>query len=275
MTTENKTKNIYIYPELAAKVLQNNESEIFIIWSILKTLDTKGTGVVLMSDILEICKNVFGLNPTYAYSKINKGIDKFWRKPKGSKGNKVIGLFSFKSICQRLQPDLTRCHPIVVPLGYFISGTSDCKFFKNFLIGCVAGRYVDGRPLSIATIALNCGLSESTTRNAIKSCSFLTTKPKYKIIKTDICKTKLQIIKSLSKSGIKYRIVQGEDGYMLVEQMPNSYSISEFERLPLRVRPDVLKKFKNENLVPARYISEDGRWQNNDKSDILNFRVII
>jgi hypothetical protein len=275
MTTENKSKNIIIYPELAAKVLQNNESEIFILWCILKTLDTNGTGVVLMSDILEICKKVFGLNPTYAYSKITKGIDKCWRKPKGSKGKKVMGLFSFKAICQRLQPDLTRCHPIVVPLNYFVSGTTDCKFFKNFLIGCVAGRYVDGRPISIAAIALNCGLCESTTRNALKTCSFLDIKPKYKIIKSDPSKTKLQVFKSLSESGIKYRIAQGQDGFLLVEQMPNSYTISDFDRLPVRFRPDVLKKFKNEDLVPARYSLADGRWQNNDNPDILNFRVII
>lgn len=275
MTTENKSKNIIIYPELAAKVLQNNESETFIIWSILKTLDTKGTGVVLMSDILKICKNIFGLNPTYAYSKISKGIDKFWRKPKGSKGNKVMGLFSFKAICQRLNPDLTRCHPIVVPLDYFISGTSDCKFFKNFLIGCVAGRYVDGRPISIATLSLNCGLCESTVRNALKSCSFLNVKPRYKIIKADTSRAKLQVLKNLSESGIKYRIVQGQDGFLLVEQMPNSYSISEFDRLPVRFRPDVLKKFKNEDLVPSRYSLSDGRWQNNNNPDILNFRVII
>jgi hypothetical protein len=275
MTTENKSKNIIIYPELAAKVLQNNESEIFILWCILKTLDTNGTGVVLMSDILEICKKVFGLNPTYAYSKITKGIDKYWRKPKGSKGKKVMGLFSFKAICQRLQPDLTRCHPIVVPLNYFVSGTTDCKFFKNFLIGCVAGRYVDGRPISIAAIALNCGLCESTTRNALKTCSFLDIKPKYKIIKSDPSRTKLQVFKSLSESGIKYRIAQGQDGFLLVEQMPNSYTISDFDRLPVRFRPDVLKKFKNEDLVPARYSLADGRWQNNDNPDILNFRVII
>jgi hypothetical protein len=275
MTTENKSKNIIIYPELAAKVLQNNESEIFILWCILKTLDTNGTGVVLMSDILEICKKVFGLNPTYAYSKITKGIDKYWRKPKGSKGKKVMGLFSFKAICQRLQPDLTRCHPIVVPLNYFVSGTTDCKFFKNFLIGCVAGRYVDGRPISIAAIALNCGLCESTTRNALKTCLFLDIKPKYKIIKSDPSRTKLQVFKSLSESGIKYRIAQGQDGFILVEQMPNSYTISDFDRLPVRFRPDVLKKFKNEDLVPARYSLADGRWQNNDNPDILNFRVII
>ena len=272
---ENKTKNIIIYPELAAKVLQNNESEIFIIWSILKTLDTNGTGVVLMSDILEICKNIFGLNPTYAYSKISKGIDKFWRKPKGTKGNKVVGLFSFKSICQRLEPDLTRCHPIKVPIDYFTTGVSDCKFFKNFLIGCVAGRYVDERPLSIASIALNCGMCESTVRNAVKSCAFLSISPKYKIIKSDPSKTKLQIIKNLSESGIKYRIAESQDGFILLEQMPNSYSINEFERIPLRHRPDVLKKYKNENLTPSRYILNDGRWQNKDAPDILNFRVII
>ena len=83
------------------------------------------------------------------------------------------------------------------------------------------------------------------------------------------------IAKYLSESGIKYRITQGQDGFLLVEQMPNSYSITEFDRLPVRFRPDVLKKFKNEDLVPARYSLSDGRWQNNDNPDITNFRVII
>ena len=85
----------------------------------------------------------------------------------------------------------------------------------------------------------------------------------------------MQVFKNLSESGIKFRIVQGQDGFLLVEQMPNSYTISEFDRLPVRFRPDVLKKFKNEDLIPARYSLSDGRWQNNDDPDILNFRVII
>lgn len=275
MTTENKSKNIIIYPELAAKVLQSNESEIFIIWSILKTLDTKGTGVVLMSDILNICKKIFDLNPTYAYSKISKGIDKYWREPKGAKGSKVVGLFSFKAICQRLNPDLTRCSPIVVPLSYFVSGTSNCKYFKNFLIGCVAGRYVDGRPLSILSIADNCKLSESTVRNAIKSCPFLSIVPRFKKIKTSSSLTQLKVIKNLSANNIMFRIAHDEDGYHLIEQMPNSYLIKDFDRLPLRLRPDVLKKFKNDSLSAPRYTNNDGTWQNNTESDILNFRVII
>ena len=274
MTTENRAKDILIYPELAAKVLQNNESELFIIWSILKTLDTKGSGVVLMSDILEICKKVLGLNLTYAYSKITKGIDKYWRKPKGAKGNKAMGILSFKSLCTRLQPDLTRCNPIVVPLSYFTSGTSDCKFFKNFLIGCVAGRYVDKRPISISVISLNCGLSESTVRNALKSCAFLTITPRFKIIKTDPSKTKLQVLKRLHDKSLKLRIVADEDHFHLVEQMPNSYIISDFDRLPLRYRPDVLKKFKNENLFPVRYFERNNSWQTTDKTDILNYRTI-
>jgi len=275
MTTENKTKNIIIYPELAAKVLQNNESEIFIIWSIMKTLDTNGTGVVLMSDILTICKNVFDLNPTYAYSKISKGIGKYWREPKGAKGSKVVGLFSFKNICQRLKPDLTRCCPIVVPISFFINGKSDCKYFKSFLIGCVAGRYVDGRPISILSLAENCGLSESTIRNSIKECTFISIVPRYKKIKTDINKAKLQVIKNLSASNIKFRITQDADVFHLIEQMPNAYLIKDFDRLPVRLRPDSLKKFKNECLMPNRYVNKDGAWQNNSESDILKFRVII
>ena len=82
------------------------------------------------------------------------------------------------------------------------------------------------------------------------------------------------VFKTLHDKSLKLRIVADEDHFHLVEQMPNSYIISDFDRLPLRYRPDVLKKFKNENLFPVRYFERNNSWQTTDKTDILNYRTI-
>jgi hypothetical protein len=110
---------LILYPELAAEALKNNESDIFIIWSILKKIDSSGSGIVWMGDILKLCEKVFGLKSTYAYSKITKGIGKYWREPKGKNGCKTVGLFSFKQIVLRLSPKIARSEPIVIPFNYF------------------------------------------------------------------------------------------------------------------------------------------------------------
>ena len=165
---------LILYPELAAEALKNNESDIFIIWSILKKIDSSGSGIVWMGDILKLCEKVFGLKSTYAYSKITKGIGKYWREPKGKNGCKTVGLFSFKQIVLRLSPKIARSEPIVIPFNYFnANGYKNSKNVKNLLIGCVAGRYVDERPISLASIQENTGQSETTVRNAIKECAFL------------------------------------------------------------------------------------------------------
>ncbi len=59
------SNSLILYPELAAESLKNNESDIFIIWSILKKIDTVGSGIVLLSDILKLCGVYSHMNLVY------------------------------------------------------------------------------------------------------------------------------------------------------------------------------------------------------------------
>ena len=276
-TSENKRHEIIIYPELAAQVLKNNESDIFILWTIIRTLNTQGTGLVLIDDILTLCNKILGIKSTYAYAKIHKGVNKYWRAPYGTKGNKYLGLLSFKQVVKNLNPELTRTEPILVPLSYFYShGSKNSKHIKNFLVGCVAGRYTDNRPISIASLIENCGIKESSIRNAIKDCAFIIQRPNYRLVMMDKDELKVTIQKNISPNCLRLRVVKNEDFYQLVEQLPNSYIISEFDRLPLRMRPDVLKK--NENVASLKHrryhrSKKSAIWSTADKPELTEYRV--
>ena len=270
---------LILYPELAAESLKNNESDIFIIWSILKKVDTVGSGIVLLSDILKICEKVLGLKSTYAYTKITKGIGKYWREPKGRNGYKTVGLFSFKQIVVRLSPKLARSEPIVIPFNYFNSnGFKNSKNIKNLLIGCVAGRYVDNRPISLASIQENTGQSESTVRNAIKECAFLEYKTNTE--KVSVSKNILGAMasKSMQEKSVAYKIEKIENNYFMIKQLPNSYIIKDFDRLPLKCRPDILSKTVQKNfelLIPARYHkNKNAEWKTPDSKNLIKLRTI-
>ena len=52
---------ITINPELIPKVLLNKESDIFILWLIMKRADKNGSGFVAFSQMISIAKNVFAI----------------------------------------------------------------------------------------------------------------------------------------------------------------------------------------------------------------------
>lgn len=270
---------LILYPELAAEALKNNESDIFIIWSILKKIDSSGSGIIWMGDILKLCEKVLGLKSTYAYSKINKGIGKYWREPKGKNGCKTVGLFSFKQIVLRLSPKIARSEPVVIPFTYFnANGYKNSKNIKNLLIGCVAGRYVDHRPISLASIQENIGQSENTVRNAIKECAFLEYKTNTE--KVSVSKNILGVMasKSIQDNSVAYKIKKIDNNYFMIKQLPNSYIIKDFDRLPLKCRPDILSKTVQKNfelLLPARYHKhKNTEWKTSDSKNLIKLRTI-
>ena len=55
-------------------------------------------GIIEVKELLNIAKRLFGYSDTYAYSKINKGIDKFWRKPFGLTRQKKVCLIAIDKI---------------------------------------------------------------------------------------------------------------------------------------------------------------------------------
>ena len=265
--------NIVINPEIAASALKNDEADLFLIWLLSKKIDINNNGIVGLPDVINIINKCLGLQSNYIYKKIQAGENKYWRKPFGIRGNKKMCLLSMKNIVDRLNPNLTRTKAFIVPSNLFKFESS--KSSRNLLISLVAARYEDGRPISLESLINNTGQSESTIRNAIKSCPFIKVKSNYEIVSECNSKFELnQIMQSFDTPWV-YRVVQSGDKFSLLRQLPNSYIISEFDRQPLKFRPDRLKKLDKiifASLVEKKYHTKNDKITLADNS-IVTFNL--
>jgi hypothetical protein len=246
--------SIVINPELAASALRNDEADLFLIWLLSKKIDVNNNGIVELPEVINIINKTLGIQSNYIYKKLKVGENKYWRKPYGTRGSKKMCLLSTKNIIDRLNPDITRAKAFIIPSNIFKFESS--KSCKNLLVGLVAARFEDCRPISIDSLIKNTGQSESTIRNAIKSCSFIKVKSNYELILECNRKLELNQIMQSFDTPWSYRVVQSDEKYQLLRQLPNSYVISEFDRQPLKYRPDKLKKLDKAifaNLVDKKY----------------------
>ena len=257
-------KSLIINPEIAASVLKNKEDDLYILWLLAKKIDTNGSGIIPLKEIFNFSKIVFGVNSNYRYEKIDKGINKYWRKPFGKYGNKSICLLSPNKIIQRLKPDITRSKPVVVPLSYIQS--SDKKTIRGLLISIVAGRYSDNRPISMYSLIHNIGLSESTIRNALYDSKCLKIRNNFLVLAINENKLQLNHLLQSDKEPWACKIISRDNCYQLIKQQANSYEL-DFYRLPLKTRPQELKK--NDKRLFA--ILEPNRY--NNTNDLLSFKA--
>ena len=241
-----------IYPEVVSGAIKNKEEDIFLLWLIAKDIDVNGKGIIELKDLIKSGKEMFGLKSNYIYSKINKGVDLYWRKPFGKHGNKLIGLISINNIAKRLQPKITKAHPILIPKHILKASTKD---LRELLISIVVGRYSDLRPISFWSLIDNLGISESAIRNAVKNCIYINVITNYVIVAEDLKREKLSAQMQQTKEPWAHKIIQSENKYRLLRQNPNSYELL-FKRMPMKKRPPQLKK--NDKLMldilePRRY----------------------
>lgn len=233
------SKSIIINPEIAASVLKNKEDDLYILWLLAKKIDVNGSGIVPIKEIFNFAKIVFDIKSNYVYEKIEKGIDKYWRKPFGPYGNKSVCLISPAKIISRLQPQITRSKPVVVPLSFIQS--SDKKSIRSLLISIVAGRYIDNRPLSMYSLIHNIGLSESTIRNALYESKCISIKKNFMILSSS--DNKLSLSKQMQTCNQPWacKIISENGIFHLIKQQANSYDL-DFYRLSYKLRPKELKR---------------------------------
>ena len=238
----NKSNNpqIIINPELLPNIIKNSEHDLFCLWNAAKQVDHNSTGIVNQSDFINVAINVFGFNKTYVYSKINKGVDLYWRKPYGKKGIKKIALLGINQIIKRLAPEVTRAKPVAIPNSIFYNQTS--KSIKNLFISIFAARYDDNRPISVETICRYTFQSESSIRNALKDCPFVKTKSNYEIL--IIADKKSEVLEVFKKQNncFSLRIVEKNNQFVLMKQISNSYVLNSLDRIPIKYRPKELRK---------------------------------
>ncbi len=241
-----------IYPEIVSAAIKNKEDDIFLLWLIAKDLDIYGKGIIDLKDLISMGKEMFGLKSNYIYSKINKGVNLYWRKPYGKHGKKQIGLISINNIAKRLQPKVTRSYPVLVPKNILKASS---KELRELMISIVVGRYSDLRPISFYSLVDNLGISESAIRNAVKNCIYINVRQNYYTVAEDFRKEKLSAEMQKTKEPWAHKIIQVENRYRLIRQNPNSYELL-FKRIPMKKRPPQLKKNDKlmlDNLEPRRY----------------------
>ena len=265
-------KFVILYPEILSAVIKNKEEDFYSLWLLSKTLNENKNGLVDYKNLIEIAKNYLGYSSNHIYKKISSGIGLYWREPSGSKGKKIIGLLSIEKIVDRLKPNITRSKPFIVNLDYFLS---DSKDIKNLFVSLVAGRYEDGRPISLQTLVDNLGISESSVRNSLKDCLYVKIKSNYVILE------EFNFISDAFKSNHfnpndkTIKIHQNNDKVQVLKQISNSYIISEFDRLSLKKRPKILRKYDKimlDKLQDRIYnISETTKLKNNQK--IVSFNA--
>lgn len=249
---------ITINPELIPKVLINKESDIFILWLIMKRADKNGSGFVAFRQMISIAKNVFAINSTYVYKLIEKGFDKYWSRPCMHKKIKSVSLFGFGKVISRLDPFVTKSKCIALPFYFFENSSS--KFIKQILISLFAARFENPNPISILSLSQILGISESTVRNAIKESNLVDKILNFEIIYESDIKELLvsKILQSDHPWGL--RIIKEDDKFLLVKQMSNSYKIKDLEFLPFEYRPKELRKLDSkvvENLPKKMYSRSD------------------
>ena len=223
------------------------------LWVVLRAMSNKadGSGIIHVDDILQTCYAIFGINPKWAYEKINEGAGKYWRNPTGPKGNRTLGLIGQNQVLRHLKSEMTRSEPFVIEASVLrADGKLNTKRIKQLLIALVAARFVDNRPVTIPQIMEHTGLSESTIRNALRDCSLVATIPNYEIVhRTDNREEAVSMKRRLSAKTNKYRLSVQNGTWVVVQQLGNTYRVPEPDRMPLRTRPKELKDCDRENSI--------------------------
>lgn len=227
---EFKTENLVFNPELVSHFLKNDLTSQYLIWSLLRNQNIS-SGKFNINLLKILIKDYLGIQSTHIYKVIQSGEEIFWTK--SNKNKKEYYLVSIKKVCQNIEFLINRSEPYVIPISLFYShGLKNTTNIKDIMIGLIASRYVDERPISIASLCKNTGQSESTVRNALHNC------PHVNIIKN----IKIEPISGAYESLRKENKATYLSGSNLITQLPNKYQFLECYRLPLKTRPDELKK---------------------------------
>ena len=261
---------IIVNPEVIAKVLANNEVDVFILWSISKKIDITGNGIIQLKEIINIAEKVFNFKSNFVYEKIKKGIGLYWTAPSGEYGDKKICLLGINKVVERLNPNVTRSKPVSIPISFLQS--QSLKFIKELFICIFAARYEDERPVSIETICMYTGQSESTVRNAIKNCKYISVKENFELISKTTKKSRLNLTNDEKQDFKKLKLIPRNYSYSICKQIPNSYKLLELDRLPLKTRPKALKVIDKQlltELVPRQYHQKGGKLYSDHNKTIL------
>jgi len=248
---------IILHPEVVAAALRTNEGELFAIWTLLKAIDIArdGSGKFRVATIQKLMTQFLGVSERYAYSKVNNGINKYWNKPGGKNGSRVTQIFGRGAVFERLQPDMTRSEPFVFKLRDFeADGEWNWPAIKSLLVGVVASRYVDNRPVSLRAIQECTGLSRRTVQLCLSRCEHLKRITNYAKVHTASSyeEARREHADITFTTKLPHRIELQDGKLSVMRQLPNSYIMVTPSRQPLRKRPKELRLYDHMEHAPLR-----------------------
>ena len=56
-----------VYPELTAKIIKENELDLYLIWVFCKKINTNGSGIVEVANLLQIATFLFNIKSNHIY----------------------------------------------------------------------------------------------------------------------------------------------------------------------------------------------------------------
>ena len=262
---------IIFYPELAAAALAAGEAEMYVVWSFMRAISInknnrdKGNGKFLFNNFKDFTRDVLDVKESRAYTILREGQGKYWSKfGKDKNGNKVSCLIGLEALVDRLEPVCTRCEPFVVRGEVFFQDEE--VNVKSMLISMVAARYVKEHPNSIDSIAELTGQSIRTVQRALRECVDLNVVPQYHKLTSHATEqqAKAKLRHMQVENAAMYSIREEGNMFTIYRQLPNYYSLTSPERLPLRKRPKALKARDHINmsgLSPRKFFQENTKKQ--------------
>lgn len=234
---------IIIYPELVSASFNKREADLFILWNVLKGIDCSRnkSGLFYLSEVIKIASDILNVSRSQIYSKIRKGVGKYWSNKKGVKGHMRFTIYSTDTVINYLSSELAQSQP-------YIACYDDLMFenwnkLKSYLICLIAARHSGERPIKIQSIADNLGVSISTVKRNIVN-NKLQKIENVIVISSNKDINILYAEKQSKKEPFRYKIIEAEDKFHLLFSLPNSYIIPDINRLSIRKRPIELKQNK-------------------------------
>jgi hypothetical protein len=267
---------ILIHPEIAASALEARCEDLYMIWLVIKSIDNKvgaGRGLVGQKQLLSVIQMLLAqtVKSKHSYAKIHQGIDRFWTKPHGAHGKKTIGVYSRKRVYELLGANTPPAKPVGISVEQLLEVYSRSRTanspdgrgaIRSFLMGIVAARHCDGRPLALSSISETTRFSKRAIQRHLQDCQGLKVVPNYiTVARTDDQATATNVITQLVKSGMTnangLRIVVTQQGeYLVCQRRGNSHWFPELDWRPKSSRPQELRKFDQDilyRLAKRRY----------------------
>lgn len=240
--------DVMLCPEIIAATSRKKIVDLYVVWAAIRAIDKykNGKGTFSTDDVSFIMEIILGVQKKYTYTLIKKGIDIFWSKPIGDRGKQRVFLIGMARVLERVQPEMTRTRPFSFKL-YQLCEENRSSNLKSLLVGAVASRHSGERPVTIASIGLDMGMSRSTIKRRMRSCADIKSQRNYgkvHIVQTqEKANTVLtRLMNTVAFQGKKpFRVKQINSDYYILKQLANSYIMPEPRRLSLKYRPKELK----------------------------------